>query len=126
MNFSKKIQTESRHIAKHWLIKRFNSRFFNREFYADNPPNSFNLPVEDNLKYEDELFKDVVEFCIDCEVPKMLGMSPVDIMKNFDLPTYNTLKDLVIKRNQERFKHLSDVQTKMEKRQEELLNTKGK
>lgn len=126
MSFSKKIQTGSRNIAKHWLTKRFNSRFFNDEFYANDPPNVFNLHIEENMQYEDDLFKDVVGFCIDCEVPKMLGLSPIDIMQRFDLPTYNLLKDIVIKRNQERFKHLSDVQTKMEKRQEELLNAKGK
>jgi len=79
------------------------------------------------MEYHDNIFEDVVEFCLDCEVPKLLGLTPVDIMKNLDYATYNRMKDIVIKRNQERYKHLNAVQTKLEKRQEEILNnTRGK
>ena len=114
-------------IATHWLIRRFNARFFNREYYNSHTPNPFNLDYEENMEYKDELFEDVITFCMDCEVPKLLGLTPVDIMRNFDLPSYNVLKDIVIKRNQERYKHLSAVQDKLEKRQEEILNNaKGK
>lgn len=99
--------------------------FFNKEYYDSNPPNVFNAVLEDNVAYEDKYFMDVIEFCMDNEVPKFLGLSPSDIMRDYDLPTYYKLKEYVINRNQERYKHLNDVQTKIEKRQEEMLN-KGK
>lgn len=125
MKFANRVKVGASNIARHWLFRRFNTMFFNKEYYDSNPPNVFNAALEDNVAYEDKYFMDVVEFCIDNEVPKFLGLSPSDIMRDYDLPTYYKLKEYVINRNQERYKHLNDVQTKIEKRQEEMLN-KGK
>lgn len=82
--------------------------------------------IEDNRKIEDDIFEDVIEFCLSAEVPKLLGLNPVDILTNFDFPAYNKLKEIVFKHAETRAKAFDKSKSELEKRQKDLLRGKGK
>lgn len=106
------------------MIKRFNDRFFNEEYYEASHPDPFHLLLEDNRILTDDIFEDVIEFCMSTEVYKQLGLNPIDILSNFDMPTYYRLKEIVFKHMEERHKAFDKTKSEMEKRQQDLL--KGK
>lgn len=104
-----------------WLIRRFNERFFNSEFFDTHPEDTFKLIVEENRIIEDDLLNDVFSFCVDFEIPKKLGLSPTDIMQHFDLGTYARLKDMMVKRHKEHMKAVEQTKAQIEKRQQDLM-----
>lgn len=82
------------HIARHWLIRNFNDEFFNRDYYASHP-SSLHALFPDNRVIHDNIWEDVLTFCVTYDIPKLLGLSPLDIMRGFNMVTYSRLKDAV-------------------------------
>ena len=80
--------------------------------------------MDKSTRIDYEIFDDVVKFCLSTEVYKLLGLNPIDILTNFDMPMYDRLKELVIEHAEERHKSFDKAKAEMEKRQQDLL--KGK
>lgn len=105
------------HIAKHWLIRNFNDEFFNKDYYVSHP-SSLRALFPENRVIHDNIWEDVLTFCVTYDVPKLLGLSPLDIMNGFNMVTYSRLKQAVIKVCEER---ISRSKIELESRQSDLL-----
>ncbi len=105
------------HIAKHWLIRNFNDEFFNKDYYVSHH-SSLHALFPDNRVIHDNIWEDVLTFCVTYDVPKLLGLSPLDIMRGFNMVTYSRLKEAVgeiCKRRMDKSK------LELESRQSDLL-----
>jgi hypothetical protein len=103
-----------------WLIKRFNDRYFNKAFYSSNPSDPFTLVQEDNRIIEDSYLDDVVDFFISTDVHSRLGLSVLDVMTSFDLPTYVALKNRMQKFAELKNKVQEDADREIQKRKQQL------
>lgn len=103
------------------MIRKFNCEFFNKEYFKSHPRNAFRLLFEDNRVVKDTILDDVIEFCTNGEIAKQYGMSPLDIMKNFDMGSYTKFKNYVIEHNNARAKQMESTRNEIEKRQNALL-----
>jgi hypothetical protein len=92
-----------RSIAKYQLIQLFNTRFYNREFYQKHTQNRMYLDYESNREIVDFLFQDVLQFSLQTDVYKTLGLSVKDLM-SMDLASYTLVKEAVNKSLEEKAK----------------------
>lgn len=108
-------------LAKEHLIQIFNTCYFNREVYV--PGKSlglFHLDVEENRQPYRRIFKEVLEFCYYNDVFKQTGLSVADIMDNFDYGSFSYLRDFIVKENNVKVKHMSDMQAQIDDKQKKL------
>ena len=111
-------------MAKDHLISIFNTSYFNREFYIPGKAlGLFHLDVEENRLPYRPILKEVLEFCYYNDVFKQIGLSVVDIMDNFDYASFSYIRDFMVKENNNKIKHMSDMQAQIDDKQKKL--TKG-
>ena len=108
-------------LAKEHLVQIFNTSYFNREFYVPGKPlGLFHLDVEDNRMPCRRILDEVLEFCYYNDVFKQTGLSVVDIMDNFDYASFSYLRDFIVKENNVKVKHVSDMQAQIDDKQKKL------
>ncbi|MEE3399397.1 MAG: hypothetical protein VZR64_08020 [Eubacterium sp.] len=108
-------------LAKEHLVEIFNTSYFNREFYVPGKPlGLFHLDVEDNRQPYRRIFQEVLEFCYYNDVFKQTGLSVVDIMDEFDYASFSYLRDFIVKENNLKVKHMSDIQAQIDDKQKKI------
>ena len=106
-------------IAKYQLIRDFNCRFYNPTYYKTATRSLMLLDQATNRQIKGTYFEDVLEFGARSEVVKLTGLSVADLMQ-LDLPSYERLREVMLKEMEAKIK-LTDKSTKeFEKRQEQL------
>jgi hypothetical protein len=107
-------------IAKAQLLREYNCRFYNPEFYSTHPQNSMWLAYEDNARPYNELLEDVLMLCLNTDVCKRLNMSFTDLMK-LDLATYTLIKEKITADNKERLQQMQKAQDESDRRYNKLI-----
>lgn len=103
----------ARSIGVPHLLREFNSRFYNSEYYTSHRRSAFRLDLEENHKVGPGPYvSDVVDFLIRTDAAKTLGMSYFDFLK-LDPATYRFIRDKVIKSNEQKAKDLTEVDQKL-------------
>jgi hypothetical protein len=108
-------------IAKDQLFKIFNTVYFNKEYYETHGISKMHLEVEENRAPYRKVFDEVIEFCYYNDVFKQLGIGAMDIYNEFDYGTFTRLRDFMVKENQKKVKHMSDMQAQMDAKQDKIL-----
>ena len=106
------------------MIKTFNTNYFNAEYFTNHQHGKMHLDFEENRLPYHRLFDEVVEFCYYNDVPKSTGLSVLDIYNYFDYGMFTLLRDYLVKENNKKVKHLTDLQNQMDAKQSKIL--KGK
>lgn len=102
------------------MFRLHNCRFYNKEFYSTHPLSPIMLDVEDNRKISNVLFEDVLNFCLATDVCKSLGLSMKELL-SMDLASYSTIKQAVIKNNEERSAILAKADRESKENQRKIL-----
>ena len=112
-------KTNVSNIARYQLLREFNTRFYNQEFYKDHTVSPFLLAYEENRADSNFLLEDVIDFCLTTEVNKNLGLSLRDLM-GCDLPTYEIIKKKVYADLERKSKQFEESRKELELKQKQL------
>lgn len=95
----------------------------NDEYYSKRPVNYFKAACEHTDRY-DLLRNEVLDFCMYSSVCKQTNLSFVDIM-GLDYPTFNKLKDLVHKRDEQVSREQNKAFKTTDNLMKEVKNARG-
>jgi len=97
-------------------ISKFNSEFFNPNFYKDRPITSRNflgIEYEDNREIGNPIFEDVLRFFMSTDIHNLTGLSVTDVLE-MDFALYDILKSVYAEIDEPRKKVIANIQNQIQ------------
>ena len=105
------------------FIKEFNIRFYNPEHYdGTKPRHPFLLEYEENRRCEAQHLRNILNFCINSDIYKTLGLSFKDVMY-LDVATFEVIQEEILKADKIKGEALDKMMREQKTKSDDLMKT---